>query len=307
MDKNTEVIQHNFNQLYQGEQSKTFNEVEYLEDVAKLRHEILELVKKFDLVEKNNQIPEKHKSLLHGDGGFPDGNERIAKNGGFALGSFDRSTGIPKEIYTPFGAVSILKNDMYSLMTIKKRPEGFFQKRKYESNIKKFKKSLNKMLGLVDMQYDAEKHSEKHDVNKWSKGISKLPWKAVDLPGEIYRADPAVANLYERDERIYLESVFDAVNAGLCLQGHPECIIPGTNNYYSVNGQKQTISEMAAKDAKTTFTRAMDRLREIRNPLNARKYGMTPVLALEAGLEPQQELAPAEVQQVITADLGREM
>lgn len=300
-----ETIQHNFNKLYKGKQSETFNEVEYLQDVASLRHEVLELAKKYNLLEENKQV--KDKNLLHEDYCFPDGNERIAKNGGFALGNFDAFTGVPKAIYTPYGAVKILDNNMTSSVIIKKRPEGFFQKRKYEANIKKFKQSLNKMFGLVDMQYDAEKHSEKFDTNKWSKAISKLPWKAVDLPSEIYHADPAIANAYEKDERVYLRSVFDVANAGLCLMGHPERIIPGTDNEYSINGQMQTLSEMAAKDAKTTFTKAMDHLREIRNPLNAKKYGLSPVQTMEASFEPQREVAPSETQQVITADLGREL
>ena len=300
-----ETIQHNFNKLYKGKQSETFNEVEYLQDVASLRHEILELAKKYNLLEENKQV--KDKSLLHEEDCFPDGNERIAKNGGFALGSFDPFTGIPKEIYTPYGAVNILKNDAYSKLNIKKQPDGFFQKRKYEANIKKFKQSLNKMLGLVDMQFDAEKHSDKFDTNKWSKAISKLPWKAVDLPSEIYHADPGIDNAYKKDESIYLRSVFDAANAGLCVMGHPERIIPGTNNTYSINGQMQTIADMAAKDAKSTLTMTMDRLREIRNPLNARKFGLTPVQAMEASFEPQRELEQSATQQVTNADFGREL
>ena len=43
-------IQHNFNQLYQGEQSKTFDEVDYLLDVTKLRADILELAKKCNTI-----------------------------------------------------------------------------------------------------------------------------------------------------------------------------------------------------------------------------------------------------------------
>ena len=273
--------------------------------MAHLRYEILELAKKFNLLEPNNQV--KDKSLLHEDDCFPDGNERIAKNGGFALGSFDPFTGIPKEIYTPYGAVKILTNDTYSSVRIKKQPDGFFQKRNYAANIKKFKQALEKMLGLVAMQYDAEKHSEKFDTNKWSKAISKLPWKAVDLPSEIYHTDPAIANAYEKDEGIYLRSVFDAANAGLCMVGHPERVIPGTDNTYSINGQMQTISDMAEKDAKTTFTTAMDRLREIRNPLNAKKFGMSPVPTLESNRAPQQALAQGKTQPVINADLGRDL
>ena len=306
MDKNTETMQHNFNKLYKGKQSETFNEVEYLQDVASLRHEVLELAKKYNLLEENKQV--KDKSLLNDkEYCFPDGNERIAKNGGFALGSFDAFTGIPKKIYTPYGAVKILDNNMTSSVIIKKRPEGFFQKRKYEANIKKFKQSLNKMLGLVDMQFDAKMHSGKFDTNKWSKAVSKLPWKAVDLPSEIYHADETVSNAYGKDERVYLRSVFDVANAGLCLMGHPERIIPGTDNVYSINGLPKSLSAMAKEDPEKTYHKAMDHLREIRNPLNAEMFGLSPVQAMEASFEPQREVAPATTQQVLNADLGREL
>ena len=52
MDK----IQHNFNELYKGEQSELFDDVEYLVDVAHLRSDILDLAKKYDLLKENTEM-----------------------------------------------------------------------------------------------------------------------------------------------------------------------------------------------------------------------------------------------------------
>ena len=300
-------IQHNFNQLYQGEQSKTFDEVDYLLDVTKLRADILELAKKCNLLEKNSEV--KDKNLLKEEDCFPTGNERIARNGGIALGEFDSFTGVPKAIITPYGKISILNNDFYSALRIKSpsKVNGFFQKIKFRSNVKKFKQMLGKEYGLTEMQYDATKYEGKENPNQYKKAISKLPWKAVDLPSEIYRvAQNETTQSLQRDEKIYLNKVFDVVNTSLVMTGHTERIMPGTDNEYSVNGQMRKMSEIAANNTKDKFTKAMDQLREIRNPLNAKLYGMSPAQMVSQN-EAEREFEQHEISQTANVDLDREM
>lgn len=302
MDK----IQHNFNELYKGEQSELFDDVEYLLDVAHLRSDILDLAKKYDLLKENTEMF--NKDLLTEVDAFPIGNERIAKNGAVVLSGFDSFTGIPKSIITPYGKVSILNNDFNSALRIKDPGDskGFFQRRKYKSNIKKFKQALEKKFGLREMD-------SKNKINQNKKAISKLPGKSVDMPSEIYHVEESQQTAtYVTDEVIYLRRVFDVVNSSLIMNGRDECVMPGTDNKYYINGQMYKMSEMAKKNPKNAFIQAMENFREIRNPLKAKLFGMSPVQMeslneLENEVEQQQEANQQEMNQVENVDLGREM
>lgn len=290
-------IQHKFKQLYKGEQSELFDEVNYLTDVVNLRQNVLDLAKKYNLLKKNKEM---NSNLFKEEDSFPTGNERIAKNGGFVLSEFDAFTGIPKSIITPFGKVSILNNDFYSELQIKgpRDIKGFFQKRKWQSNIKKFKQEMEKKFGLLEME-------GKENVNKNKKAISKLPWRLVEVPNETYFVEESQQSLV-KDESIYLRKVFDVVNTGLVMNGHDERVMPGTDNEYSLYGQTYKISDIAKKNPKKIFTQAMDNLREMRNPLNASLYGMSSV-QMESQNNLESHIEQEETKQVKNVDLGREM
>jgi|GEM_PF-1454113 len=309
----------NYNGLHKGA-VENFDEVDYMTDVAKMRHEIRKLlIDKYGVVtpSEEGKFMGTHKKL----NSFPDQTNRIEKNGAFAI-EFTRD-GTPKSIVTPYGAVTIHEN--YAMSGLDKKTAS------------KILDKLTKQFGLVEIERNSDGGSV-YSVTKlpWKEPKkSILPWKRnkkvaqlqkMPMPSQIYTTKRPVSDIWRdenlekspeyyetqyknksyvmpefKQEKDHLCKLFDVVNARLLQDKHADCIMPGTESRPKLHGISHNF-----KSYLKTVPNAYEKFEAALEEDNLQNLAHTTQPIAMVSSESVIEQTPVQ-QTVNTTDLGREM
>lgn len=182
-----------------GGEMEKFDEIEYFSDVARIRHALAHIMKKYGMV---NEI------IIDNQGGNVNPClGRISKNGAFAVEFF---FGMPDAIYTPYGQCRIdsgnhILRDIYAE--------------------KALLKELEKNFGLVEVE-PLKSTTKFGDIGPVYT-LTKLPWKkGLHFPVTMERTRENGQQLFgEVAEEKHVADIFAAVNEKFQAEGHPEFMI----------------------------------------------------------------------------------
>lgn len=188
------------------QEQKSFNEVEYFTDIAKIRYVIARLMEKYQLLDQVQPL-----NIF-----FNQFSLRTDKNPQATFGlEFDEYQ-LPEYLYTPYGKLEINSNDRFrNLNAVMVPPEGKEQ----------FFQELKNVFRLQIIQpHISDEYNDKM-LQPAIYGITKLPWKEK-IFNQLYQIVPTDADLegkIDPVERKHLIQILAQVNNKLRKIGHPEC------------------------------------------------------------------------------------
>ena len=195
---------------------KSFDEIEYFTDVAKIRHTIARYEKEFGLVDEvvvNNQCCKADPIY-----------NRIEPTGAFGL-SFLK--GYPDAIFTPYGEVKI--------DSAKHNSTNYIDKAYLLG-------ALKKAFGLVEVETSLEKYG----VAKGARyAITKLPWKEKQKLPATYQRQKGVWDISLQIANLrHLDTICKTVNENLMQNGESEYIIPDSVKKTKLNINQANVNHV---------------------------------------------------------------